>query len=211
MRILALVLLCAGTPALTLASPRVARADEPCPTTTPPVVVEDVERGAEAERGIERTIPYKEWYGWQTLMVDAVSAATFASGVALSSTRPGAGLTVLGLGGIIVGSPIVHWSHGHVGRGFASAALHTVLPSLTASLAVLGFACESDGCVNVVMAATPLLGVVLASAIDAAVLGYDAKSRPASDARSWAPRHVVLAPALTITPTLQQAGLSGAF
>lgn len=72
------------------------------------------------ERPEHETAPETQrvWYGWQTLLTDALALTTaFAS--------PEFGLMTYGLG-----APIVHWGHGNVGRGFASLGLRAGAPIL---------------------------------------------------------------------------------
>jgi hypothetical protein len=58
----------------------------------------------------------REWYGGQTILADSLSVSTFVVGSGTSS----AALVSTGFLGYMLATPIVHWSHGHVGRGFAS-------------------------------------------------------------------------------------------
>ncbi len=50
------------------------------------------------------------WYGWQTLLVDSLSIAAFAAGVSDSDLSV---FTLVGLGGIVFGSPLVHVLNGN--------------------------------------------------------------------------------------------------
>jgi hypothetical protein len=60
------------------------------------------------------------WYGWQTLIVIGASSALCFS----EATLP------VGVAGILLGGPTVHWVHGHVGRGFGSLGLYVGLPAI---------------------------------------------------------------------------------
>lgn len=69
------------------------------------------------------------WYGWQTLTTDGASLLVAIMGGAASSS----GIGYVGLGGYLLGAPVVHLAHGNPGRGAASFVLRAGLP-------VLGFA-----------------------------------------------------------------------
>ncbi|MDI1476364.1 hypothetical protein [Polyangium sp. y55x31] len=63
-----------------------------------------------------------KWYGWQTLIVGGASTAFFWGGLALDGT-PGVLMAPIGLAGMALGAPIIHWAHGYVGKGFRSMGL----------------------------------------------------------------------------------------
>lgn len=76
-------------------------------------------------------------YGWQLGVADGISSGLFVLGVATYpkptydeyGDEKDDGPTPLLIAGMVtypLASPIVHWSHGHVGRGFASWGIHTV-------------------------------------------------------------------------------------
>ncbi|HMA96486.1 MAG TPA: hypothetical protein VKP30_27560 [Polyangiaceae bacterium] len=73
-------------------------------------------------------------YALQTLLVDGVSFATVLLGSALSQPGdnqglyPGTWLAAAGIGGYVLGAPIVHFSHGNIGRGLGSLGLRAALP-----------------------------------------------------------------------------------
>lgn len=63
-------------------------------------------------------------YSSQTLLLDGVAVAMFVPGVtAKIDPLPGLGLLTY-----LLGPPIVHFTHGNVGKGFADAAIRTVAP-----------------------------------------------------------------------------------
>lgn len=70
--------------------------------------------------------PAETWYGWQNILIDAASLA-----VMLSALSGESALLWTGIGTQAIGGPIVHWTHGQVGRGFASLGLRVGLPGLT--------------------------------------------------------------------------------
>jgi hypothetical protein len=120
------------------------------------------------------------WYGWETLTVDAVSAALL---VASAST----GLEELGaVGGVgyFFGGPIVHWSHGHVAKGFGSLALRvaaTVVLGLGAAVCVSSR--SEDNTVPCGVAVLGVIAVPAAVTVDAAVFAYD--DPPSTDRLAW--------------------------
>jgi len=61
--------------------------------------------------------PSREWYGGQTLLADGLSATTFVLGAGADKSGF---LVGTGFLGYMLATPIIHWSHGHVGRGFGS-------------------------------------------------------------------------------------------
>ena len=63
-----------------------------------------------------------EWYGWQTLTVDGASLATTFSGAVTPA------LAVVGLGGLVLGAPIVHLAHERPVAALGSLGLRTLLP-----------------------------------------------------------------------------------
>jgi hypothetical protein len=113
----------------------------------------------------------KHWYGWQTLLVDAVSIAAM----------PAAGV---GFGGYLLGAPIVHATHDRWGIAAASLGLRVALP-VAGAIAGLKFAncapqmanTEGGDWCGVGEAIVGVgLGMLTAIAIDAAVFSYEPAS-----------------------------------
>lgn len=103
------------------------------------------------------------WYGWQTLLSDA--SAVLLTGASAE----------VGLGLYVLGGPIVHWSHGNTGRGFASLSLRVGAPLALGALFVA--TCEPEeeadfGCMGSALLGASL-GIVAAIAIDASVVARD--------------------------------------
>jgi hypothetical protein len=82
-------------------------------------------------------VPVSRWYGGTTLAIDLGAAAVGGLGVLLFfgvSERgdhpiwPLAITVVPAYAALLVGGPIVHWTHGHVGKGFGSLAMRLFLP-----------------------------------------------------------------------------------
>jgi len=141
------------------------------------------------------------WYGWQTLIVDGVWLFGLSAADEQSAT--------LIVGTYVLGGPIVHWSHGNVGRGFGSLALRLGAP-LGLALAFASGCDSSDGdmgCIGSVVAGAAL-GVVGAVVLDASVLARE--EVPIEDsALSIGP--VQLAPAVSMDGKAGMMTASGVF
>lgn len=88
--------------------------------------------------------PRDAWYGYQTLAIDLPAASLTAIG-AFSQHAAGGAIAVAGLSTYALGGPIVHWAHGHVGRGFGSLAMRIAIPLAAATTGmVIGFAAHED-------------------------------------------------------------------
>jgi hypothetical protein len=84
--------------------------------------------------------PRDSWYGHQILTIDLSAASLTAIG-AFTQHSVGGVLAVGGISAYALGGPIVHWAHGHVGRGFGSLAMRVGIPAVTAVTGMLiGFA-----------------------------------------------------------------------
>lgn len=176
--------------------------------------------GAEAAEPA-KPITDTKWYGWQTLILDGASTTT---GLLLMSssndTLIDAGGAII-LGGYALGGPIVHWSNGQVGKGFASLGLRVGAPLVTGLTgALLGGAfsggCSDGWCDNSGIAVGAFLGTlggaVAAIVIDAAVLARKTVNVAPEQARARAPK-LSWAPTAGFDPRRQMAsvGISGAF
>lgn len=132
------------------------------------------------------------WYGWQNLLVDGAALALVP--FAEDDTAE------LVLGTYLFGGPIVHWSHGNVGRGFASLGLRVGTPL------VLGFAlastCEPGGgeydCLGA-LATGVLVGAGTAIVLDSIALAWEKEPVPASLAVG----------SVQLSPTLSTDGTAG--
>lgn len=117
--------------------------------------------------------PPSDSYGWQIGLVDATSIVLVLSAASSDSESTG----MLGIGGYLLGGPIVHARHGNLGRGFGSLALRVGLPVLVAKLATGMDDCDpeyQDFCGEDEMAYRimgGLVGVFAAGALDWFVLG----------------------------------------
>jgi hypothetical protein len=113
------------------------------------------------------------WYGWQVLAADGATVLGTVGCVAAGGDNA---CLVPALGYLLVG-PIVHGTHGKVGRAFGSAGLRTGLPLVGAVLGSAAATCspsggELDFCGLPETALGFLAGVATAMVIDA-VWAYD--------------------------------------
>ena len=138
--------------------------------------------GAARRAQMARTPP-GHWYGLQVLAVDALGY-TLGVFFALREPRSGHERPHVGLSlGIMdylvgmIGSPIVHFVHGNVGRGFAALGMRLVVAPIGALFGLIG-ACEATAGANDCDeqgAQWGLFGGTLAVALfDALVLAYEA-------------------------------------
>ena len=133
-----------------------------------------------------------QWYGWQILIGDAAvfsfAGMTRNSGVAFGWVGSGA---------------IVHWGHGNVGRGLASAALRTGLPIIGVFMGAASASnCTGDWCGLGEAVAGGLIGMASAELIDVVVLAHDSGPTPAAVRAAQRSHGVELAP-------IVRAGRSG--
>jgi hypothetical protein len=150
------------------------------------------------------------WYGHQILIADAVSLGTLAIGVGNYAVAKddigrttGTAVAVVGGVGTHLAAPIVHWAHGHVGIGFVSLALRTLLPIAGGYLAA-----GSDGFTNRSAAvAGNLVGLAAAIVVDTVAFAYD--DVPVTPAAVSA--ELPFVPQLSVTPQGFSAGLAHAF
>jgi hypothetical protein len=150
---------------LLVIAPAIARADEPASAPY-------------AEH------PQKTWYGWQILLIDGGATLTGIAAATSSNSTAGGALGVVALAAYMLGGPIVHWSHGNVGRGFASLGLRVALP--TVGLVAAGVGAKNDpgngdglapGAAVGLLVVLPA-GIIAASAIDTSALAYEAPRPP---------------------------------
>ncbi len=156
----------------------------PPPQPAGPVVVAEPQQVPtygqyQQRRRHERT----HWYGWQNLVVDG---GVMVASAGLGSANGTAGGVLL-VTGYVFGGPIVHWSHGQVGRGFASLGIRVGAPLV---LGTLGFAVfrgsgsqdEYAGLIGLALGFG--FGVLSAIVIDAAALAYEKVDDQDEDARA---------------------------
>jgi hypothetical protein len=124
--------------------------------------------GDEPQRNRSR----RRWYGWQTLLVDGGAFILFVGAVNNQNSELG----LVGFGGYLLGAPIVHWAHGHGGKGLASFAIRggsTFLAVLGAAACVDNMFGGDDGPSSCPLMWLGLAGMLAAIPIDAAVLARE--------------------------------------
>ena len=149
-------------------------------------------------------------YGWQIGLVDGASILLFLSGAGSDNESTG----MLGIGGYLLGGPMVHSGHGHHGRALGSLALRVGLPVLLAKVAVGFDNCDPqtvDYCGEDELAHRLLggmIGVLAASSLDWFVLGRE----EADESRAGIPLGGLrLQPTLVPTASGAQLGVVGHF
>lgn len=119
----------------------------------------------------------QRWYGWETLIGLAITdGALIAGGAALGSERSVlAGLILRPFVG-----PIVHWRHGHVGKGFGSLGLNVGAPFTLGFIGATtagGGSCDNFDCL-VGFSAGYFIGSIVAPIIDVAALSTERVTVP---------------------------------
>lgn len=177
--------------------PRVVFAQEATVVESRPVPV------AAAPQRLEPQGPDERWYGGQTLAADGISLAVLMLG---ALEEP---FAYVGVGGLLVAAPIVHFGHGNVGRGFLSLGMRTGLPFGTAAVGygLTTGACPSDDdadyCGGIGAVVGLFVGSVAAVVLDSAVLAWEPAPEP--------PPGVSWSPSLAATPNSAQLLVSGNF
>jgi len=148
------------------------------------------------------------WYGWQTLLVDGAALGVTVGGFWLRPAHQDwSVVSIAGIGAWAVGAPIVHWSHGRVGVGFASLGFRIALPAL--GLLLLSTPCSSSECSGQILAASLGLAIIPAPMVlDAAWL---ARERQTSGAAQSARGGLSLAPFVSAFGARRMLGVSGRF
>jgi hypothetical protein len=138
--------------------------------------------------------PAMHWYGWQTLLVDAVGPATLltaraAVGPSFPSTV-GPAFWVAGASSYALGAPVVHAAHGQWGRAAGSLGLRIGLPLggalmgygiAQATLQGGGGGDDHGGAQSTVLylftLGGGLVGAITAAFVDACALAYEPEAR----------------------------------
>jgi hypothetical protein len=176
--------------ALVVLAPAVASAGAPpmsaaavtAPADSPPAPVPEVEPAPSAialappsmvaprEPAASPPATSSQWYGWQILISDAAvfSFAGFTGNASIAYGWVGSGA-------------VVHFGHGNVGRGVASAALRVSLPLLGLYAGIAGASgCHGDWCGVGEALAGGLIGMGSAELIDIVLLARDSAPAPAA-------------------------------
>lgn len=160
--------------------------------------------------------PREVWYGWQALIVHGMSASMLA--VTPAGDGAGAIFTApTAIGGLVFASPIVHWSHGHVARGFASLGLQLggylvgALAGGAVAVGAVGGGNDSGLAFYIGALFGGPVGATTAFAIDVAVLAYDPLTEKAAAdmAKGWGLPKLV--PVVDVRKDRATFGVGGAF
>ncbi|MFO0639960.1 MAG: hypothetical protein U0183_12160 [Polyangiaceae bacterium] len=192
---------------------------EPAPTSAPapaaapgplhaPTLVPEPTRKKRAEA--EADEPAREWYGYQTLLVDVAGI-----GMTIGSAGGGYPLAIAGLATYVAGGPIVHAAHGHGAKVAIDLGIRLGAPTaglLTGALIGCAGGCRGDlgglaGVVGGVFGAG--IGVVTAIVIDAAVIAREPAEQGKASAK-WDGKPIVR-PEVTSLPGGGAVGVGGAF
>ena len=145
----------------------------------------------------------RHWYGWQTLSTDAAAIGfSITAAVLHGNDRIQTPLMLIAAGSYLLGGPIVHFAHGHQGKGFLSLAMRLGLPVVAGGTMALAPNCRSGDCLGggLLMVGAGLLGMIASSAIDAAAI-----------AREDVPREVAFAPVVQVGKNGGTVGVAGRF
>src|SRR6478736_191861 len=180
---------------------------------TPPAMSDDAARAPSVALSVPPAVTQEpatetHWYGWQTLLVDGAALGVTIGGFWLRPAHQDwSVVTLAGIGAWAVGAPIVHWSHGRAGVGFASLGFRIALPAL--GLLLMSTPCSSSECSEGILAASLGLAIIPAPIVlDAAWL---ARERQASGVTQSAHGGLQLAPLVTAFGGRRMLGVSGRF
>jgi hypothetical protein len=144
----------------------------------------------------------REWYGWQTLLVDGATLGAIPLEIGASSSfanTPSASyLLFTSLGGYALGAPIIHAAHGHWKRGAADFGLRAGAVALGSAIGAAAGGAPSScdgrvaGCLDQGgggLVAGAAIGAAVASLIDASFLTWDShpKESGPSSPLTWSP------------------------
>ncbi|MBX3227110.1 MAG: hypothetical protein KIT84_35760 [Labilithrix sp.] len=161
-----------------------------------------------------------EWYGWQTIALDASALALVAIGAGADNAERAFPFGVAGYGTYLLGAPIVHVVHDHVGRAFGDLGIRLLAPPLTAiaGLAIASAAAGGDSGtderVDAALTGTlvgAVVGVLGASALDAGVLAWEDEPAAKAEKKTAARTGPTIAPSVAPTRSGFAAGLTGTF
>jgi len=134
------------------------------------------------------------WYGWQTLLADAWAVTltiVLSASVDQHDDTAVIGAVVVGTSAFVLGAPIVHAAHGNRANAAWSLVLRVGLMGLGAGIGAAsgeaecgGYQYDHEGCSVGYAAAGVLLGALMATIVDAAVLGRESIADRAGGATS---------------------------
>jgi hypothetical protein len=128
------------------------------------------------------------WYGWQTLIADALDAGVWL--LLIKTVQDGGGggsvaLGVLGVAGYLVPAPVIHGMHEQGGMAALSAGIRLAAPTLLGFFGAATATCQSSGleCLGAPIQGAfvgAVAGVGLAVVLDAAALSWKQPDDPAA-------------------------------
>lgn len=137
--------------------------------------------------------PEREWYGWQLLFLDG---AAIAAGAAFAQSdpetkdgeplHPAAATWAMGYTVGLLAGPIVHFTHGRLGTGFASFGARALVGPMFALPGFIGYCAATAGvrgCASTGAQWGLLGGLVAVDVFDALVLAHD----PVVDEHAYRP------------------------
>lgn len=148
------------------------------------------------------------WYGWQHLLVLGGSLVLIPFGASAGAPE----IVLLSYSGLLLGGPIVHSAHNHLGKSLASLGLNVggTLVGGFIGAANAGKADEGDWvdpkAVAFLLGGT--LGLLAANIVDIAALPYEEKVRKPD---SYVANRLRLAPQIGFAPQGATFGLGGTF
>lgn len=117
----------------------------------------------------------RNWYGWQILLTaggaHALIWGTFLVHPSVGD-QPVFPIFMLGISGVALGGPIVHWAHGNVGKGFGSLGLNVGLPLVLGGAGLVAGMGSLEGAFRGLLVGA-VFGTITASIVDVAVLAYE--------------------------------------
>ncbi len=164
---------------------------------------------------------HRVWYGWQNLLIYGTTltaglAAVVGGGFSNSTPLFIAGGFAGGTG-TLFGGPIIHWAHGHTGKGFAVLGIN-VGATLVSAGAGIGVGCAAGGCrgsssgVGIFLGTSfgGAAGLLAAMIIDVTVLSYEETEAVGPRLSKRSPGWTIL-PDLKITRDVTTFGVAGIF
>jgi hypothetical protein len=121
---------------------------------------------ARADAGVTR----RHWYGWQTLVVDAIPALGLIGVAANQRSSDTDGIVIALVTTYFLGGPIVHAAHGHVGKALLSVGIRSLGPLLILAGADADNGGNGAGAPLIVLG---VLAIPAAIAIDSAAIARE--------------------------------------
>jgi hypothetical protein len=155
----------------------------------------------------------RQWYGWQTMVVDGVGLGLGVYGAFRTSDQPIDGkertrlqknpMLGLAVGWYLVNffvPPIVHWGHGEIGKGFLDFGIRSMGTPLGAVVGMIGYCAATGaikGCSDDGFAAGWVGSLAIAAMVDASLLAYKKPAVPdKAESKSSAKSKTLIVPML---------------